>query len=156
MSTRSHRSRQSGLTYVELMVATVILVIALVPALKALHTGMLGAEIYESSSSQHYAVLAKMKGVLAERHEMLTAAAAVAGNPKTPSSYSDAAGLPDRRLVYLGLYDANNADGDNNVFTVLDPNLDGDSNPFTGYRDLLWVRVAIEGSIVSVESLTLP
>ena len=138
------------------MVATVILAVALVPALKALHTGMLGAEIYDSSSNQHYATLAMMEEVLAEPHATLTAAAAIAGNWKTPSIYSDAAGSPDRRLVYLGLYDANDADGDNNVFTVLDPNLDGDGNPFTGYRDLLWVRVAIEGSIVSVESLTLP
>lgn len=144
------------MTYIEVMVAAALIAIALVPAMDALQTGMLGARIFESSSNEHYAVLARMEEVLAEPYSALTAAAATAGNPKTPGSYSDAPGTPGRRLVFLGLYDANNADGDNDMFTVLDPDLDGDSNPYTAYSGLLWVRVAVEGSVTSLESLTSP
>ena len=136
------------------MVATVLIAIALVPAMDALYTGTLGADIYEGSSSEHYASLALMEEVLAEPFSMLTSAAAVAGSQSAPSSYSDAAGTQGRRLVFIALYDADDADGDSNVFTVLDPNLDGDNNPYTGYTGLLWVRVEVEGSITTLESLT--
>ena len=40
-----HRVSQSGFSYVEVMVATGILAIALVPAVDALQTGLAGAEI---------------------------------------------------------------------------------------------------------------
>jgi hypothetical protein len=146
--------RQSGLTYVEVLIATVIIVVALVPALEALHTGMLGTQIYTSSSTGHYAATAKMEELLAEQYSALVLAAAAAGDQLTPSSYSDAPATPNRRLVFLGLYDADNADGDNDLFTVLDPNLDGDNNPFTGFTGLVWIRVEVEGSAVALESLS--
>ena len=145
--------RQSGLTYVEVLIAMAIIAVALVPALQALQTVMLGTAIYQSSTSQHYAVTARMEEVLAEQHGALVAAAAIAGSPSTPSSYSDPVATPGRRLVYLGLYDADNLDGDNNVYTVLDPNLDGDNDPYTNCDGLVWVRVEIEGSVSAFESL---
>ena len=74
----------------------------------------------------------------------------------TPSTYSDAAGPPDRRLVYVALYDVNDADGDGDVFTVLDENLDGDNDPYTGYAGVLWVRVTVEDSVTALESLAAP
>ena len=153
MRPRSYHTRQSGVTYIEVMVAAVLIMIALIPAVDALRTGMLGSEILESSSSEHYAVLARMEEVLAEPFGTLTSAASAAGSQSTPSIYSDAVGPPDRRLVFIALYDADNADGDGDVFTVLDPNLDGDNNPYTGYTGLLWVRTEVEGSITSLESL---
>ena len=109
---------QSGLTYIEVMIAAVLIVLALLPATDALYTGMRGSDVYESTSSQHFAALALMEDVLAEPFSSLTTAAAVAGNQSTPSSYSDLAGTPDRRLVFVALYDADNADGDGDVFTV--------------------------------------
>jgi len=149
-------ARQNGLTYVEVLVAMAILAVALVPALEALHTGMLGTAIYESTSREHYAATAKMEELLAEQHGALLAAAASAGDELTPSSFSDAPATPNRRLVFLGLYDADNADGDNNLFTVPDLNLDGDNDPFTGYAGLIWVHVAVEGSVTTLESLSAP
>jgi len=153
MNRRGFRNRQAGLTLIEVMIAAVLIMIALVPAMEALHTGMLGNDVLQSTSSEHYAVLSRMEEVLAEPYGTLTSAAAVAGSETAPSSYSDIAGPPGRRLVYVALYDATNADGDSNVFTVLDADLDGDGNPYTGYTDLLWVRVEVEGSIASLESL---
>lgn len=148
--------RQSGLTYIEVMVAAMLIVIALIPAVEALHSGMLGSTILETSSNEHYAALARMEETLAETFAALTSAAAVAGSKSTPSSYSDAAGAPGRRLVFIALYDADNDDGDGDVFTVPDPNFDGDNNPYTGYIGLLWVRVEVEGSVTALESLAAP
>ena len=56
--------------------------------------------------------------------------------------------------MFVALYDADNSDGDGNVFTVLDPNLDNDNDPYTGYTGVLWVRVEVEGTVTSLESLT--
>lgn len=144
------------MTYIEVMIATALIAIALLPAMDALYTGIRGADVYESSSSEHYAALAKIEEVLAEPQSSLITAAAAAGNKNMPSSYSDAPGSPNRCLVYLALYDADNGDGDGDVFTVPDPNLDGDNDPFTSYLGLLWVRVEIEASVTSLESLTAP
>ena len=145
--------RQRGLTYVEVLIAMAIIAVALVPALEALHTGMLGTAVLQSSSSQHYAATARMEEVLAEQHGALVTAAALAGTPTTPSIYSDPVASTDRRIVFVALYDADNLDGDDNVFTVLDPNLDGDNDPFTGFTGLIWVRVEVEGSTTAFESL---
>ena len=71
--------QQSGLTYVEVMLATVIIALALVPAIEALHTGVLGTEVYESTTADQYAALSKMEQVLAEPHSALIFAAAEAG-----------------------------------------------------------------------------
>jgi len=147
---------QTGLAYVEVLVAAAIIALALVPIIEALQTGMLGTEIYKSATAQHYAVLSRMEELLAEPHSSLVSAAAVAGDPSTPSSYSDPAATPDRRLVFLGLYDADNADGDNDLYTVADPDLDGDSDAFTGYTGLVWVHVEVAGSVHYMESLSAP
>ena len=153
MKRRSRQCRQAGLTYVEVMIAVVLIMIALVPAVDALYTGMLGSDVLQSSSNAHYAALARMEEVLAEPFGSLTGAAAAAGSESTPSSYSDAAGPPGRLLVFIALYDADDADGDGDVFTVPDPNLDGDNDAYTGYAGLLWVRTEVEGSVTSLESL---
>jgi len=145
--------RQVGLTYIEVLIAMAIIAVALVPALEALRIGMLGTAVYQSSSSQHYAVTARMEEILAEQHGALVTAAGLAGTPNTPSVYSDPVTSTDRRIVYLALYDAENLDGDGDVFTVPDPNLDGDHDPFTGYTGLVCVRVQIEGSATAFESL---
>ena len=76
----SHALRlQHGLTYIEVLIAVFVIVVALVPALEALHTGMLGTEIYQSTSAEHYAATAKMEELLTEQHSALIAAAAAAG-----------------------------------------------------------------------------
>ena len=149
-------ARQSGLTYVEVLIAAVLIAVALVPATQALRTGMLSAEVHSSAVEQHYAVLARIEEVLAEPYSILTSAASVAGDYKTPTSYSDTGGTPGRVVVYIALYDANDADGDGNVHTVPDPNVDGDNNPYTDYSGPLWVRAEVEGSVVGLETLTAP
>lgn len=126
--------RQSGLTLVEVLVSLVLLTVLLVPAIRALQTGIVGAQVHGDITATTYRLSGRLEELLAEPFADLATAAAVAGSPATPSTYSDAAGSPGRLLVYLSLYDGDNLDGDGNSFTGTDP-------------DLLWLRLEIEGSV---------
>ena len=130
--------RESGFSYVEVLVASVLIAISLVPAMEALRTGILATGAHESQVSRHGGIAGKMEEVHAQRFAALEAAEAASGGGA--SSYSDAPGTPDRRVVLLSRYDGDNADTDNDPFTGTDD-------------DLLWVRVEIEGTAVGVESL---
>lgn len=131
------RTKQLGLTLVEILVATILLLVLLAPGMRALHTGFVGADVHAEHSGNHYRLVARMETVLADPYASLEAAES---GPSTPSSYSDAAGPRDRMLVFVAAYDADNADGD--------------SNPFSGTDvDVLWVRVAIEGSVQDLASI---
>jgi hypothetical protein len=124
---------------VEVLVATVIVAVSLVPALEALQIGILGADVHESRVTLHYHLAGKLEEVLARPFaDLAVEAVAAAGSP---TAYSDAAGAPDRRLVYLAGYDGDDADGDGDPFTGADPGL-------------LWVRVEIESTPYVLETLT--
>ena len=132
---------QGGFSYIEILVATVLIAIALVPALEALQVGILGAEVHRDAAEERYHVAGKMEEMLAESFGQLDAAAAVAGSPSVVTSYSEVPGTHRRRLVYLSRYDGDNADSDDDPFTGTDD-------------DLIWVRVEIESTAQSLESLT--
>ena len=133
--------RNAGTSYIEVLVATVILVVALAPAIDALRTGLRGAEISASRVALHYRVTGRMEELLAEPYADLDAEAVALGSPSVVSAtYSDGAGTPDRRVVHLSRYD-----GDD------DPS---DGDPFTGVdAGLLWIRVEIEGTNLALERL---
>lgn len=135
------RRYESGLTLVEVLVTVVLLTIVLVPAMRALQTGVVGADIHADVTSSHYRLTSRLEELLAEPFVDLSDAAIAAGAPTTPSSYSEAAGSPGRLLVYLSLYDGDNADADNDPFTGADP-------------DLLWIRVDIEDTVNTLETIT--
>jgi Tfp pilus assembly protein PilV len=134
--------RMAGLTLTEVLVATVILVIALVPAMEALQPAVLGSAIHQSRTQLHYHLLAKLQEVLAQPFSALDDEAQ-AINDHTVASvvYSDVATAPERRLVFLSRYDADNADGNGNFFDGTD-------------AGLIWVRVTIQGTDQAIESLT--
>lgn len=134
-------TKEAGLTLVEVLVSMVLLSILLIPAIQAIQTGVAGADVHADVTTSHYRISSRLEELLAEPFADLADAAAAAGSPTTASSYSEAAGPPARLLVYLSLYDGDNADADNNGFTGTDP-------------DLLWVRVEIENSVFSLETVT--
>ncbi len=145
----SNRKLQQGFSYVEVLIASVLIAVALVPALNALQTGMLSASVHQTLTSQYYLQVRKMEELQAEPFIALLAAAKTAVNYTTASIYSDAAGTADRSLVYIALYDA-----DANPFTITDANKDGDNDPYTGdTANLLWVKVVIEGNAQGLETL---
>jgi len=135
------RKRMSGLTYVEVLIATVLMVVALVPAIDALSPAIQGSGIHQSETALHYHLSAGLEDVLAAPFDSLDTEAQALGDPTAVSPlFSDTAGSTDRRLVYLSRYDADNADGDNDVFTGTD-------------EGLIWVRVEVETTSHALETL---
>ena len=148
---------QAGFSYLEVIVALLVMVLSLPPALQAMRIGLDSAEVRAQALPIAERATGTLESVLAEPFASLRAEAAKARTSAVPTSYSDPAGTPDRMLVYLSYYDAGNSDGDGNPFTLLDPDTDGDGNPYTGdtpYIGLLWVRIEVEGTAVAFETLT--
>ena len=129
------RSRQRGLSYVEVLIAVVIVAVCLVPALDALRDGMSASATQRSHAVNQQRLKTRMEEVLANRFATLDAAAMAAGNnpSTTAAAYTDAAGSADRLLVTLYRYDG--------------------SAPTSSDSGLLWVKVAIEGSNLSLDTL---
>lgn len=134
------RRFESGLTLVEVLVTFVLLSIVLIPAISALQTGVVGADVHADMASGHFRLTSRLEELLAEPFADLSDAAIAAGSPTTPSSYSEPAGPPGRLLVYLSLYDGDNADADDNPFTGPDV-------------DLLWIRVDVENTVHTLETV---
>lgn len=132
----------AGFSYVEVLVATALIAITLVPAMEALLPGIAGSGIHETRSEDYYQLLGKFEAVLAEPFASLDAAA---GNPTTATIYSDSYTYPNgrqiMRTIFISRYDGDNADADD--------------DPFTGTNaGLLWVRGIIAGSSLHIETLT--
>ena len=125
------------MSYVEVLLAAVIIAISVIPVGNALRGAIVGTEIDTAASANYYQLLGKIEEVLAEPFAVVFAAAA---GPTVASSYSDGGGNPNRRVVFISAYDGDNADADNDPFTGTDP-------------DLLWVRVEIEGSVEALQAL---
>lgn len=130
----------SGFSYVEVLIATALVAISLVPAIDALHSGIMAGSVHGDSVRRHAAVQSRMEELLAMPFDTLDAAALTAGSYLTPTSLSDPGGTSDRRLVYLARFDTDNADADNNTRTG-------------GEAGLLWLRVEVEGALDALETL---
>ncbi|MDH4072170.1 MAG: type II secretion system GspH family protein [Gammaproteobacteria bacterium] len=137
---RSPGRRQAGITYVEALLAVVILGVALVPALETLNTAFRGATVGESVMQAQQKLVTRLENVRAQPFASLDAAALAAGSQTAPSSYSDPGGSANRVLVFLSRYDGDNADGNGNPFDGTD-------------AGLLWVRVAIENTPYELTTL---
>lgn len=134
------KHRQRGFSYIEVLVATIIIAVALVPAIDALKPGIDGAALHRQRAQEHYALLGKMEAVLAESFANLDTAAAAAGAPTTATAYSDVTPEGIAREVFIWRYDADDADGDADVFTG-------------GEDNLLWIRVALADDSRSLQTL---
>lgn len=137
-------NNQSGFSYMELLVATLLIAIMLVPALDAMQSGIQGSAIHTQLARNQYRMISKMEQTLALPFSELLQQADLVADSKIfiPPPYSDAAGTESRRLVFLARYDGDDADGDKDPFTGTD----------TG---LLWVRVMIEDSPRALETVIL-
>ncbi len=117
-----------------------LLAVLLVPAMRALQTGIIGADVHSDIAANQFRLTSRLEELLAESFVDLSDAAIAAGAPTTATSFSEAAGPPGRLLVYLSPYDGDNADAD--------------SDPFTGTdADLLWIRVDIEDTVHTLETI---
>lgn len=146
----SHQRRPhkhpAGFTLLEVIVTMAVLAVCLVPAMEALRGAMGLLGIQETMSTDEYALLAKSEEVLAQRFTDLDAAAAAAGGPTTPTSYSDVITTADGRQlsrdVYLWPMDGDNADLDANLFTGSD-------------AGILYVKVALANTPLYHETIAI-
>ena len=138
------RSSDAGFSYLEVLIATTLIAISLVPALEALSTGSKGHTFQAAHAEDHYQLAAKLEEVLAVPFSYLDAVAIATASPEVATTYSDSVTLGDGRVltrrVFLSRYDGDNADGNNNGFDGTD-------------EGLLWVRVEIEESGLALERL---
>jgi hypothetical protein len=132
--------RQTGVTYIEVLIAAMLIVISLAPMTDAVRGAIDSTAAHEDAAIRQLHLIARLEDVLAEAFSSLEAAASEAGSNSVPTSYSDREGAANRRLVYLSLYDGDNADSDDDPLTGADPGL-------------MWIRAEIEGTLMSVESL---
>lgn len=132
--------RESGLTLVEVLVAMALLALMLVPAISALQTGAVGADVHSDLATNHFRLTSRMEELLAEPFADLEAAALTAGSPTVETSYSETGGTPGRLLVYLSPCDGDNADNDDDLFTGTD---DG----------ILWIRVEAENTVHDLQTV---
>jgi prepilin-type N-terminal cleavage/methylation domain-containing protein len=141
--------QQKGFSYIEVLIATVLIAIALVPAMDALQTGILSANVHKTLTTEQYARLRKIEELQVEPFTSLLNVAKLAASNLIATSYSDVPGTANRNLVYIALYDA-----DADPFTITDSNKDDDNDPYTGdTANLLWVKVITEGSPQGLETL---
>ncbi len=131
--------RAAGLSYIEVLVATLLIAIALVPMMDALGPGLQGARIHRDQAEVHYALAGKLETVLAQAFDDLDAAASAAGDYKIATSYSDP-GATVPHEVFIWRYDVDDADGDGDVFTG-------------GEDDILWIRVATTDAATDLQTL---
>lgn len=137
---RAHRMlNQNGLSYIEVLIATLLLAIALVPMMEALGPGLQGAQIHRDRAEVNFALKGKLEEVLAQPFDDLDAAATAAGDYKIPTSYSDA-GAAVPHDVFIWRYDVDNSDADGNQFTG-------------GESDILWLRVATADGLAELQTL---
>lgn len=128
---------QSGISYVEVLAAVIIVAIIVLPASNAIRGSVDAAAADSRATVNHFRLMSKLEEVLAEPFSVVSARAA---GSTTSTVYSDTGGTVDRRLVFIAAYDGDNADADNDPFTGVDP-------------ALLWVRVEIEGSVNAQQAL---
>lgn len=131
--------RQSGISYIEVIVATLLITIALVPMMDALGPGLQGSQIHRDRAEVNFALAGKLEAVLAEPFDELDAAAAAAGDFKVATTYSDV-GARVPHEVFIWRWDVDDADADDDGFTG-------------GEDDILWVRVATVDGLTELQTL---
>ncbi len=97
---RLYPRKESGFSYVEILLAMVLLLILLVPAMDALSSGLMGSVVPQAEREAR--LREKMEEVLSRPYSELRAATYVAGgNSDTAikTAYADASGATNRRLV---------------------------------------------------------
>jgi type II secretory pathway component PulJ len=133
--------RAAGFSYTEMLLATFLIALVLVPALESLSSGIQAGTLHLTRTTDHYRLTGKLEEVLARSFTELEQEADAAGGPTAiVAAYSDAAGTQGRRLVYLARYDGDNADADNDPFTGVD-------------QGLLWVRAQLEEASAEIQTL---
>ncbi len=109
-----------GYSYVEVMVAALLLSLSIVPATEALRVVMGSSSENRQQLILQYAALARLESTLAQPFAALEQEASATGGT-TPSSYSDPISVPNRIVVFVAPHDIDNVPPDNDPLTDPDP-----------------------------------
>ncbi len=157
MSSQTQAQKVSGFSYTEVLIATILVSISIAPALESLQHNLFVFSEAKDVNNLTYSLTASMEETLAKDFETLLSSAGTVNSRTVPSTLSDSDDSEDRRLVYLGFHDLENADGDHNPLTIQDSNNDSDNNPYTGSGaniDTIWIKVEIENTAYHLTSLS--
>ncbi|MCB1742545.1 MAG: hypothetical protein KDK91_19375 [Gammaproteobacteria bacterium] len=128
---------QTGFSYVEVLLAMLLLGVALVPITRMLSESLAGASSAGQMLSLELTLSSKLEQVLANSFQILEQQAS---GSQPSNDLSDPVGSEPRILVSVLGFDADNADGDDDVLTGVD---DG----------VLLIRVEAEHHATRFESL---
>jgi hypothetical protein len=111
MAKRSASSRMAlrGFAYAEVLLSVILLTILLVPALQALNTGIAGSAGASGFSARQLNLRSKVEEVLSQPFTGLYAETYKSGGNTATSvstSFSDASGIANRRVVVFYRFDA--------------------------------------------------
>lgn len=129
-----------GFSYVEVIIAIIIIGLAIVPVIESMNIGVQSTRHHEDSLGVYTKLSSTYETLMAESFKDLENAAAQAGDPEIETHYSDETGIPNRCLVYIHEYDLDNSDNDGAGFTGTD-------------EDVLWIKIQIENSAHQLETL---
>lgn len=135
-----HARNSRGFAYVEVIIATVILALTIPPALEALSSGVASSRHAIADGQRLLKLSGRYEELLTEPFATLDAAQA---GKATPSSLSEPAATPDRILVFISGWDADDADADGDPYTGVDPGI-------------LWMRLEIENTPLNIDTLVVP
>ena len=110
-----HKHSHSGYAYLEVLIAALVLSIALVSASDALREVVRHTQQVRTLMQTNYSAQALLETVLTKPYTTLAAELSVTA-PEA-SSFSDPVATPQRRIIYILPFDADNADADDNHFS---------------------------------------
>jgi len=84
--------RQAGVSYIEVLIATALIAISLVPMTNAVRDAIGASAAHEDTAIQQLHMLAKLEYVLAQAFSTLETAATEAGSASVPARHSDLEG----------------------------------------------------------------
>jgi len=135
-----HNGYQAGYAYIEALIAVLLVATSLTPMMDSF-TQLVSVQTRQAELNRLIDDSQTLLETVAnEDYAILDTQALAAGGPAAPSSYSDSATITNRRLVFLSRYDIDNADGDNDGLTGVDPGL-------------LWIRLQTEGTSIDLQTL---
>lgn len=133
------RGQQQGLTYLEVLLAMLLVAAIAVPLGDALYNSTVATEVTLAARNQLTEVRGEFETALARSYsDLLTQARTAPGGAR---SVTTAGG--HTVVIEVLLYDIDNADADNNTQTGTDD-------------DILLVRASVPGSVVELQTLVVP
>ena len=129
-----------GYSYLEVLVAAIILAVALVPAAESLRAASDASHQVRQRVPLQYEALGYFENLMANSLGALEAEAIATGGTAPSTLYSEPVGTPERMLVTVSPHDIDDADGDGDTLTGTE-------------SGVVHVRLEVEGQGIVMETV---